>query len=264
MGAGACSISIHRHALSRTGGVGERVLIVMAQTRTTKDPARRTRWTGLRNTAPDEVISMCRIRSVDASSNHTAARCPGWRSRGCRSWGAAPSSIGTDQPVTRNSEVIDEADGIVVADIVDIHWTPAAHRRQPALPMEGAILVDALEEVLRSIIHRSHIADEEASERTDVNRRTEGVVDKCVCARILNRAGDRSQQDPVARIPIAIWIAPNGDRYRRPIHRRVRENRRAPGDAYCANHRLTSNDVELVKPKRLEVLRSVTKPDSIF
>jgi hypothetical protein len=86
VGAGACSIGIHRHALSRAGGVGERVLIVMARIRTTKDPARRTRWTGLRNTAPDEVISMCRIRSVDASSKNTSARCPGWRSRGCPGW----------------------------------------------------------------------------------------------------------------------------------------------------------------------------------
>src|SRR5439155_9148829 len=68
----------------------------------------------------------------------------------------------------------------------------------------------------------------------------------------------------VARIPIAIWIAPNADRYRRPIYRRVWKKRRSPGHAYCANHRLTSNDVELVKPKRLEVLQSVTKPDCIF
>src|SRR5262245_19811013 len=146
----------------------------------------------------------------------------------------------------------------------EIYWTAAAHRRHPGLPMKVVILVDDLDELLGSIIHRSHVADEEASKRAHVDRRTQGVVDECVCARILNRAADLSQQRRVARIPIAIWIAPNADRYRRPIHRRVWEKRRSPGNAYYANHRLTRNDVELVKPKRLEVLRSVTKSHGIF
>src|SRR5439155_9793521 len=145
------------------------------------------RRTSLRNTAPEEAISLCGIPGVDASSKNTPARCAGWRSRGRRGRCSAPSSIGTDQPVTRNSEVIDEADEVVVAGIVEIHWRAVAHRRHPALPMQGVILVDALEELLGAIIHRSHIADEEATELADVDRRTQGVVNEGVRSVILNR-----------------------------------------------------------------------------
>src|SRR5437667_10829311 len=117
VGARARRVGIHRHALSRAGGVGEHVLIVMPRSRITKDRARRTRRTSLRNTAAEEAISLCRIPGVDASINLTPARCPSWRSRGRRGRCFAPSSIGTVQPVTRNSEVIDEADEVVVAGI---------------------------------------------------------------------------------------------------------------------------------------------------
>jgi len=258
----ALRIGIGVHALSCATGVGEGVSIVTERIRIPEDRARRTRRTGLRNTAGDEFISLRGIASANASVNHDRSARGATGRRGC--WTGSSSGIGTDQPVTGKSEVIDETDEVVVARIDEIYCTAVAHRRHPALPMQGAILVDGLEELLGSIIHRSHIADKKATQRADVDRRTQGVVDECVCARILNRAADLSQQHRIARIPIPIWIAPNADRYRRPIHRRVWKSRRSPGDAYCANHRLTSNDIELVKPKRLEVLRSVTKPDCIF
>ena len=140
----------------------------------------------------------------------------------------ALTGIGTDEPVTRKSEAIDGADGIVVADGVDIHWRAVAVRRDPALHVERAILVEALEEMLGAIIRRSHVTNEETGECANIDRRIERVIDEGVGPFILNRAGDRSKQEPVGRIPIPIGIAPNGDSHRRPIVRRVWEQAECP------------------------------------
>ena len=174
------------------------------------------------------------------------------------------SRIGTDQPVTRKSEAVDGADGIVVADIVDIHRRAVAVRRDPAPHLARGGLVKALVEMLGAVVHRTHVTNEEAGQSANVHRRTERVIDEGVRPFILNRAGDRSKQDRVVRISIPIWITPNGDGHRRPIVRRIWEKRSAPGHAHRSNHRLTRNDVELVHPERLEVLRSITKPDPIL
>ena len=112
---------------------------------------------------------------------------------------------------------------IVVADGVDIHIRAVAVRRDPAPHVERAILVEALEEMLGATIRRSHVTDEEAGECANIDRRIERVIDEGVRPFILNRAGDRSKQEPVGRIPIPIGIAPNGDSHRRPIVRRVWE-----------------------------------------
>ena len=72
--AGASGIGIDVHALSRAGGVGERVSIVMVRSWITKDRTRVTRWTGLRNTAAEESISLCGIGISDASGNRRARR----------------------------------------------------------------------------------------------------------------------------------------------------------------------------------------------
>ena len=74
---------IDRHALSCTGGVGERVRIVTEAIRIAKDRARRSRRTGLRNTACDQFISLRRIASFDGSVNddRSAGRATRWRRR---------------------------------------------------------------------------------------------------------------------------------------------------------------------------------------
>src|SRR5262249_42584378 len=76
------------------------------------------------------------------------ARSPGRRRR----WrSSSPSGVATDQPVTDNCpprQIVDQTDKVIVADSVDIHIRPVAVRRDPALPMGSAILVDALKEML--------------------------------------------------------------------------------------------------------------------
>ena len=42
----------------------------MARSWITKDRTRRSCWTGLGNTAPEEPVSLCGIARVDASVNH--------------------------------------------------------------------------------------------------------------------------------------------------------------------------------------------------
>ncbi len=162
---------------------------------------------------------------------------------------SSSSGIGTDQPVTRKSEAIDGADEIVIADGVDIHIRAVAVRRDPAPHVARGGLVEALEEMLGATIRRSHVTDEEAGECANIDRRIERVIDEGVRSFVLNRAGDRSEQEPVVRVSIPIGIAPNGDSHRRPIVRRVWEKGSAPGDAHGSNHRLTSNDVELIHPE---------------
>src|SRR5213076_2603418 len=65
------------HALLGTSRVGERVGIVMARGRITKDRTCRSRWTRLRNTAAEQSISLRGIARVDASNYHD--RCAGRR-----------------------------------------------------------------------------------------------------------------------------------------------------------------------------------------
>jgi hypothetical protein len=89
--AGALCVGIDRETLSRAGGVRECVRIVMVRSRITKDRARRSRRTGLRNTAMHELISLRWIAIVDTSINHDrrAGRATSRRrrSRGCGCWG---------------------------------------------------------------------------------------------------------------------------------------------------------------------------------
>ena len=77
-------IGIDRHALRRAGCVRERVRIVMVHTRIPlKDPARRTRRTGLRYAAVVESTRLHGITIVKASSNHdrSAGGATSWRRR---------------------------------------------------------------------------------------------------------------------------------------------------------------------------------------
>src|SRR5207247_2701920 len=76
-------IRIDVHALSCTTGVGEGVSIVTELIRITKDRARRTRRTGLRNTARHQFISLGGIASANASVNHDRSARGAPSRRGC-------------------------------------------------------------------------------------------------------------------------------------------------------------------------------------
>ena len=57
---------IHRHALSRAGGVGERVRIEVPSAADHQRPGHTVgALTGLRNTVAEEPISLCGIARVD-------------------------------------------------------------------------------------------------------------------------------------------------------------------------------------------------------
>jgi hypothetical protein len=220
-------IRIDRHALSCTTGVGERVSIVMVDSRIASDRARRSWRTGLRKATVEEFTSLRGILNGDASVNHDR--------RARRASGRRGSDTSADQPVTRKSEAIDGTNGIVVADIVDVHRRAVAVRRDPAPHLARGGLVEALVEMLGAVVHRSHITNEEAGESANIHRRIKRVIDECVRPFILNRAPDRSQQHRVVRISVPIWIAPNGDGHCRPIVQRVWEKGSAPGDAHGSN-----------------------------
>src|SRR5262249_54878067 len=79
-----------------------------------------------------------------------------------------------------------------------------------------------------------------------------------------HKAVGRSQEDRVPRVTITIRIAPNRDDYRGAIEVRIREVRRAPGNADRRDGRLAWNDVELIKPERFKVLQTVTETDRIL
>ena len=73
----------------------------------------------------------------------------------------AGTRVCADQPVARKSHVINYEDLIAVAGIVEIHVTAVIIRAIPTLPKQGAIFVEALEEVLRPAIAWSQVANEE-------------------------------------------------------------------------------------------------------
>src|SRR5205823_4806259 len=66
----------------------------MARNRIAKDGTCRTRWTGLRNTAAEESINLCRIAQIDAPTYLAPARCSRGSRCGRRRRRAAASTTG--------------------------------------------------------------------------------------------------------------------------------------------------------------------------
>ena len=83
----ACAqcVGIDRDTLRGAACAGERVRIVKVLLPVTKDRARGSRRTGLRNTALGESISLCGIGEIDASLNHDGKAARGSSRRRC--WG---------------------------------------------------------------------------------------------------------------------------------------------------------------------------------
>ncbi len=176
-------------------------------------------------------VDAAAISWVPAQSHNSVAVLPaGRRTKGNAA--ATAAGVSANQPVTGNSEIIDQAEEIVIARMFEVDVTAAAHRRDPALTMQRGIFVESLVEVFRPIVRRGQVTHEEAG-RTGGKGHCgrEGVDDEGVRALILHRASDRRQERGIAGITVIVWITPNTDRGRRPIDRWVWENRSSPSDA---------------------------------